>query len=72
MMNFSICLIAKDEANMLPHLFDSLSEFKSRGGEIVLVDTGSTDDTVKIATDFGCKVCEVGDKRCSFNQHSFP
>jgi len=62
MVNFSICLIAKNEAGTLPRLFDSLKPFKERGGEVVLIDTGSTDDTAKIARNYGCVVEEVGDR----------
>ncbi len=59
---FSIALIAKDEAKTLPRLLSSLSEFKARNGEVVLLDTGSQDLTVKVATDWGCVVKEVGEK----------
>ncbi len=62
MVNFTICLIAKNEAKTLPRLADSLTEFRARGGEIVLVDTGSTDNTAQIAKEFGFKVTEVGNK----------
>lgn len=55
-MNFSICIIAKNEANTLPRLFESLSEFRSKGGEICLLDTGSKDNTAKIAESYGAKV----------------
>lgn len=61
-MNFSIALIAKNEAKTLPRLVESLSEFQKRGGIIVLLDTGSTDDTANIAESLGCKVQRVGDK----------
>jgi len=60
--SFSIVLIAKDEAKSLPNLLKSLEEFKARGGETLLVDTGSTDDTVKIAEDWGVIVEKVGPK----------
>lgn len=59
---FSIVVIAKNEAKTLPRLLASLSEFKDRGGDINILDTGSTDETVKIAKEFGCKVEEVGDE----------
>jgi len=58
---FEICLIARNEAKMLPHLFASLEDFKRRGGRVNLCDTGSTDDTVKIAREWGCEVQEVGE-----------
>lgn len=41
---------------------ESLKEFQERGGEIVLLDTGSTDSTPEIARGFGIKVTEVGEK----------
>ena len=59
---FSVTVIAKNEAVSLPNLLKSLEEFKQEGGEFILVDTGSTDDTVKIARDWGAKVIEVGAK----------
>ncbi len=60
--NFSIVLIARNEAKTLPRLMASLKEFKRLGGQVILVDTGSTDDTVKVANSFGCEVTEVGDR----------
>lgn len=58
---FSIVLIARNEAKTLPRLLTSLKEFKERGGEVILLDTGSTDGTPSIARELGCKVEEVGD-----------
>lgn len=59
---FSVVLIARNEEKTLPKLISSLSEFKQRGGEIILVDTGSKDNTVNVAKELGCKVTEVGEK----------
>ena len=59
-MKFSIALITKNEAKTLPKLMESLKDFQSKGGEVVLIDTGSEDDTVKIAKEAGCKVEAVG------------
>ncbi len=65
---FSVVLIARNESKKLPHLIASLKEFQSRGGEVVLVDTGSKDGTPSVARELGCKVHEVGDKfRVSLN-----
>lgn len=61
-MNFSIVLIARNESKTLPRLVGSLKEYQARGGEIVVLDTGSTDGTAEIAKNLGCKVTEVGDK----------
>lgn len=59
---FSIVCIAKNEAKTLPKMIASLKEFTDRGGEVVLVDTGSTDGTADIARSLGCSVTEVGEK----------
>lgn len=58
---FSVVLIARNEAKKLQHLIKSLSEFQRRGGEIILVDTGSTDATPLLARGLGCTVFEVRD-----------
>lgn len=58
--NFSICLITKNEEKTLPRLLSSLHEFINRGGEVCILDTGSTDNTVLIAKEAGCIVEEVG------------
>jgi glycosyltransferase involved in cell wall biosynthesis len=57
---FSVVCIAKNEAKTLPRLLSSLNEFKVRGGEIIVIDTGSSDSTVKTALDLGCTVFEEG------------
>lgn len=49
---FSVAIITKNEANNLPDCLKNI-DF---AGQIVVVDSGSTDDTVKIASDFGCDV----------------
>ena len=59
---FSVAVIARNEALTLPKLVGSLKEFQERGGEIWVLDTGSTDDTVEVAKSLGCKVEAVGDK----------
>ncbi len=61
-MNFSFCLIARNEAKTLPKLLASLDGYKAAGGEVCLLDTGSIDDTVSIAHAWGCIVEEAGDK----------
>lgn len=61
-MNFSIVLIARNEEKTLPRLIGSLKEYQERGGEVLLLDTGSTDNTAQLARDLGCLVKEVGEK----------
>lgn len=52
-IRISACLIAKNEAKILAKCLDSL---KGIVDEIVLVDTGSTDDTVAIAESYGAVI----------------
>src|SRR3989337_2610755 len=59
---FSIAMIVKNETKTLPRCIDSLKDFMSRGGEVIVVDTGSTDGTAELARTLGCKVTEVGEK----------
>ena len=48
----SVAIIAKNEAENLPGCLKSVSF----AGQIVVVDSGSTDDTVRISADYGCEV----------------
>lgn len=57
---FSVVVIAKNEAQTLPRLLASLEDFRARGGEVVVLDTGSTDGTPAVARAAGCKVREAG------------
>lgn len=59
---FSVVLICRNEAKVIGRLLKSLEDFRSRGGEVVAVDTGSTDNTAQILRDWGAKVEEVGDR----------
>lgn len=49
----SLCMIVKNEERFLPGCLQSVTGLV---GEIVVVDTGSTDQTVEIARSFGAKV----------------
>ncbi len=57
-MNFSICIIAKNEENTLPRLLTTLQAYRNAGGHVYLLDTGSSDTTVKVAKEWGCNVFE--------------
>ncbi len=52
----SLCMIVKDEAATLTRTLESVQGVV---GEIVVVDTGSADDTVAIAQSYGAKVHSV-------------
>lgn len=59
---FSLALIARNESETLLRLVESLKEFQERGGDIWILDTGSTDNTIEVAKSLGCHVEAVGDK----------
>ncbi|MDQ8738631.1 glycosyltransferase [Paenibacillus sp. LHD-38] len=52
----SLCMIVKDEEEYLPTALQSISGLVD---EIIIVDTGSVDDTVTIAEQYRAKVCQV-------------
>ncbi len=59
---FSVVLIARNEERTLPRMLASLGEFQKRGGEVVLMDTGSNDSTVDVALARNCDVHKAGDR----------
>ncbi|MEO1132340.1 MAG: tetratricopeptide repeat protein [Cyanobacteria bacterium J06639_1] len=52
-VRISLCAIARDEAESLPRCLNSVRDFVD---EMVVLDTGSVDDTAAIARDCGAKV----------------
>ena len=52
-MSLSLCMIVKNEENTLSRCLESVKDIVD---EIILVDTGSTDNTVEIAKSYGAKV----------------
>ncbi|MEO1592324.1 MAG: tetratricopeptide repeat protein [Cyanobacteria bacterium J06632_22] len=56
MSTLSVCMIVKDEAAHLAHCLESLGDLPQ---EIIVCDTGSTDDTVAIATQRGAQVHRI-------------
>ncbi len=56
-MTLSVAIITKDEEENLPRTLDSVQELlRSLGGEIIVVDSGSTDRTLVIAADAGARI----------------
>jgi tetratricopeptide (TPR) repeat protein len=49
----SLCMIVRDEENFLPTCLESVKDYVD---EIIVVDTGSTDRTVEIATKYNAKI----------------
>ena len=54
-MKVSLCMIVRDEEEMLPGCLDSVKDVVD---EIVIVDTGSRDNTIEIAKQCGARVYE--------------
>lgn len=59
---FSIVVLTRNEARALPRLVWNLEHFIERGGEVLVLDTGSTDATLAIAQKRGCRVESVHDR----------
>lgn len=55
-MKISLCMITKDEEKLLPRCLESV---KDHVDEIIVVDTGSTDQTCPIALSYGAKVYHI-------------
>ena len=49
----SLCMIVKNEERSLPQCLDSVRDL---AGELIVVDTGSTDETPRIAASYGAEV----------------
>lgn len=52
-MTISLCMIVKDEADNLPGCLESAQDFVD---EIIVLDTGSQDESIAIAQSFGAQV----------------
>ena len=67
--NVSIIIRTLNEGRYLRQLLEGIvNQNTSFGVEVVLIDSGSTDDTLKIAEDFDCKVLHISREDFSFGR----
>jgi GT2 family glycosyltransferase len=64
----SVVIRAKNEAAWLPRSLEALARQRVRPNEVVLVDNESSDDTVRIARRYGCRVVPISDRDFSFGR----
>ncbi|MDX9991338.1 MAG: glycosyltransferase family A protein [Anaerolineales bacterium] len=67
-MNCSIVIRAYNEARHLPRLLEGLRQQTVQDLELILVDSGSTDDTLKIAESFGAKIVQIAPADFTFGR----
>ncbi len=67
-MNCSIVIRAYNEARHLPRLLEGIRRQTVQDVEIILVDSGSTDDTVTIAESFGAKIVHIPPPEFTFGR----
>ena len=67
-MNCSIVIRAYNEAQHLPRLLEGLRQQTVKDVEIILVDSGSTDETVSIAESYGAQVVQIPSDEFTFGR----
>lgn len=68
MPSVSVVIRAFNEGQHLGRLISGLNQQTVQPDEIIVVDSGSTDDTVKIALDSGCRVVNIPKEEFSFGR----
>ncbi len=68
MASISIVIRALNEAAHLPRLFDGIARQTRKPDEIVLVDSGSTDDSVSIGERAGARVVSIAPSAFTFGR----
>lgn len=64
----SIVIRAYNESRHLPRLLEGITRQTVQDVEIILVDSGSTDDTVAIAQSFGAKIIHIAPQEFTFGR----
>jgi rhamnosyltransferase len=68
LMNCSIVIRAYNEAQHLPRMLDGIRQQTVEDVEIVLVDSGSTDNTLAIAASYGAQVVKIPSDEFTFGR----
>ena len=55
-MNFSVGIIVKNEEKNIDHIFNDLKDYLNDGGDLIILDTGSTDNTVEKCRKLGIRI----------------
>lgn len=55
-MEVSVCIITKNESQKLARCLESLAKLGDLVGEVLVLDTGSSDDSIQVAERLGAKV----------------
>lgn len=67
-MNCSLIIRAYNEARHLPRLLEGIKRQTVQDVEIILVDSGSTDETVAIAESYSAKIVHISPKEFTFGR----
>lgn len=59
MSNYSVIIRTYNEEEKLPRLFQALKSQSDQINEVIVVDSGSVDDSVRIAKQFGAKIIRI-------------
>jgi rhamnosyltransferase len=67
-MQCSIVIRAYNEEKHLPRLLDGIRQQSLKEVQVILVDSGSTDDTVEIARGYGCDLVSITPQEFTFGR----
>src|SRR5512134_1966552 len=67
-MNCSIVIRAYNEEKYIRRLLEGIRQQTIKDVEIILVDSGSTDDTVSIAESFGVRIVRIPSSEFTFGR----